>query len=262
MTRLKVRSGGVAEYADSPSLTFSAIGGTLSDAQHGSRGGGSLHPAATPSVAGFLSATDKAKLDAYPAITGLTPGHVLQALTATSVGFAALVASQIPDLDAAKITTGLLPVARGGTGVGAIPAFSVHKNGTNQTPTANSWVKVTWSTEDFDTNNNFASSRFTPTVAGRYTLSCTLQYNPDAGNPIANGVRMIISVWKNGVEAKRSEATSSGNNYYYPQITTTLTANGTTDYFEIYTYTVSGATNITIGGNAEYTHWSGFWVAP
>lgn len=38
--------------------------GTVSDAQHGNRGGGTLHAVATPSVAGFMSAADKTKLDA------------------------------------------------------------------------------------------------------------------------------------------------------------------------------------------------------
>ena len=38
--------------------------GVISDAQHGSLGGGSLHAVATPSVAGFESAADKAALDA------------------------------------------------------------------------------------------------------------------------------------------------------------------------------------------------------
>lgn len=39
------------------------VGILATDAQHGDRGGGSLHAEATTSVAGFLSATDKTKLD-------------------------------------------------------------------------------------------------------------------------------------------------------------------------------------------------------
>lgn len=37
--------------------------GEVSDAQHGTRSGGTLHATATPSVAGFMSAADKSKLD-------------------------------------------------------------------------------------------------------------------------------------------------------------------------------------------------------
>lgn len=48
-------SGGASDFA---SLT-----GTLSDLQHGPRSGDTLHAVATTSVAGFLSATDKSKLN-------------------------------------------------------------------------------------------------------------------------------------------------------------------------------------------------------
>jgi hypothetical protein len=40
--------------------------GTISDAQHGSRGGGTLHSGATGASSGFLSSADKNKLDGIP----------------------------------------------------------------------------------------------------------------------------------------------------------------------------------------------------
>jgi hypothetical protein len=45
--------------------------GVISDAQHGDRGGGSLHALVTPAVAGFMSAPDKVKLDLMPATGGV-----------------------------------------------------------------------------------------------------------------------------------------------------------------------------------------------
>jgi hypothetical protein len=42
---------------------LNTLAGGIGDAQHGSRGGGALHAAATTSSAGFLSAADKSKLD-------------------------------------------------------------------------------------------------------------------------------------------------------------------------------------------------------
>jgi hypothetical protein len=45
--------------------------GVISDAQHGDRGGGSLHALVTPTVAGFMSAPDKVKLDLMPATGGV-----------------------------------------------------------------------------------------------------------------------------------------------------------------------------------------------
>jgi hypothetical protein len=68
---------------------FGDITGELDDAQHGDRGGGNLHAVATGSVAGFQAAADKAKSDLYPAISGLTTGHVLTATGAATVAFAA-----------------------------------------------------------------------------------------------------------------------------------------------------------------------------
>jgi len=54
------------ESGGGDALALGSIAGTISDAQHGSRGGGALHALATPDpagAAGFLSAADKQKLD-------------------------------------------------------------------------------------------------------------------------------------------------------------------------------------------------------
>jgi hypothetical protein len=56
-------------------VTFASFGsftGALTDVQHGDRGGGTLHALATQSLAGFLSATDKLKLDQYLGQTSST----------------------------------------------------------------------------------------------------------------------------------------------------------------------------------------------
>ena len=46
--------------------------------------------------------------------------------------------------------------------------FAAKKNSDVQTLSSATLTKVTFDTELFDTNNNFASSRFTPTIAGQY----------------------------------------------------------------------------------------------
>lgn len=86
--------GGVLLSDATPASLGAAAPGTSSAATradhvhaHGNQAGGSLHAVATTSVAGFQSATDKAKEDAYPAISGLTPGHVLTATGASAVAF-------------------------------------------------------------------------------------------------------------------------------------------------------------------------------
>jgi len=49
--------------ATTPTWAKVGIGSEISDAEHGDRGGGSLHALATASVAGFMSSADKANLD-------------------------------------------------------------------------------------------------------------------------------------------------------------------------------------------------------
>lgn len=71
--RLAAAGGGLAAHASthetggSDALNLGSIAGTLTDTQHGARGGGTLHAVATQSVAGFMSATDKTRLDGITA---------------------------------------------------------------------------------------------------------------------------------------------------------------------------------------------------
>ncbi len=46
-------------------VSFGSFVGAITDLQHGTRSGGTLHPVATTSVAGFMSAADKTKSDRY-----------------------------------------------------------------------------------------------------------------------------------------------------------------------------------------------------
>lgn len=59
------------------------VGVLATDAQHGVRGGGTQHAVATTSVAGFMSAADKTKLDASGILTSSTPVQIDAGDTAT-----------------------------------------------------------------------------------------------------------------------------------------------------------------------------------
>lgn len=52
--------------------SFGSFTGAITDSQHGNRAGGSLHPAATTAIAGFMSAADKIKADHYKGDTSAT----------------------------------------------------------------------------------------------------------------------------------------------------------------------------------------------
>jgi hypothetical protein len=109
--------GGVVLSDDNPEDVGTADPGGSSNVSrgdhvhgHGSQAGGSQHSVATTSVAGFQSAADKAKEDAYPAISGLTTGHVLTATGASTVAFQAPAAgvSALDDLTDVAITSATL----------------------------------------------------------------------------------------------------------------------------------------------------------
>lgn len=60
-------------------VTALALKGPITDTQHGSRGNGSLHTAATPLLAGFMGATDKFKLDTIAMSATRNRFHIIRA---------------------------------------------------------------------------------------------------------------------------------------------------------------------------------------
>ena len=158
--------------------------------------------------------------------------------------------------------TGSLTVQQNGQTLGTygnIPAFSAYKSG-NQTITYNTLTKVTFDTEEFDTNNNFASSTFTPTVAGYYQINSKLNVSGTASRDFYASSRLYkngspISIFGFGfVFGFSAEMTLTQSNVVY--------MNGTTDYLEIYTYHVdwTAAGNLLVIGGGGYSQFSGTLV--
>ena len=115
------------------------------------------------------------------------------------------------------------------------PAFSAYPSGTLSL-SGGADTKILFQTEDFDTNNNFASSRFTPTVAGYYQLSANVR--PNATNGEAG-----ITIYKNGASFKGgSNVLVNSGNQYGTTVSALVYANGTTDYFEVYVYVTNSCT--------------------
>jgi len=133
---------------------------------------------------------------------------------------------------------------------GTGPAFSAQLSTTSIPNTT--WTKITYGTENFDTNSNFASSRFTPTVAGYYQINANMRY----ANSIA-GTVVQIAIYKNG---SMYTLVSNGVQSVTRALcaSTLLYCNGSTDYVEIYTYQNSGSTENTDA--AEYYTFSGGMV--
>jgi len=136
-------------------------------------------------------------------------------------------------------------VPSAGTG----PAFFAYQS-TQQNPSANTWTKVNLQTELFDTNSNFASSTFTPTVAGYYQINASANIT----NQSVTFERAMIIIYKNGSAYKRSSwhgtSGSTPINDVTLCISTVVFMNGTTDYLEVYARETGGGTP-EIGGNAD-----------
>lgn len=145
--------------------------------------------------------------------------------------------------------------AQTGTLNAAGPAFYAYKNGGTQTVSSGAFTKITFNTEAFDTNSNFASSTFTPTVAGYYQINAS--YSVEG---IGTVTRMILSIYKNGTEYIRPyDLVGTGNQ---APGTALVYMNGSTDYVEIYCY-ITGVGTLGVRGAADgnvYTYFQGSLV--
>ena len=133
-----------------------------------------------------------------------------------------------------------------------MPAFSASPVSSGTNCSNATWTKITYDTENFDTNNNFASSRFTPTVAGYYQVSGNLRW---ANSIIATVIYMAI--YKNG-SAYCTVGASSSSTPLALCPSSLIYMNGSTDYLEFYAYQNSGSTQATDYGT--YYSFSGCLV--
>ncbi len=117
----------------------------------------------------------------------------------------------------------------------------------------NTWTKVQFTSEDYDTNNTYDNSsnyRFTPGVAGKYNLYSQV----GAYGISAASQSFAISIYKNGTDyiqqrqAYSSNAIESGGTY---ALHTSGTVDvGASDYFEVYLRVNSNSTDVRIDYNS------------
>lgn len=182
-------------------------------------------------------------------ISGDTSG----AVTLTAPAVAGTPTLTLPTTSGTIITTA-------STFAGTGPAFSAY-NSTSQTIPFNTVTKITFNTEEFDTNNNFASSRFTPTVAGYYQMNAKIYFTGTALRNYYFSNRLykngsVISVSDLSIYQLGSAANATIN------LSQLVYMNGSTDYLEIYTYNYdyTASSDTVIAGGVSYTQFSGCLV--
>ena len=131
------------------------------------------------------------------------------------------------------------------------PAFFVYL-GSNQTISSNTYTKITFDTEIVDTNNNFASNRFTPTTSGKYIIYANVCFDASSSQFAQGGT----AIYKNGsilYETFNNQTSNNANTISLP-IQVLVDANGSGDYFEIFAKcTDSSGSPVISAGNRRTT---------
>jgi hypothetical protein len=113
------------------------------------------------------------------------------------------------------------------------PAFSAYA-GTVTSLAATAYTKVTFNTEEFDTNSTFASSRFTPNVPGYYQINSSVQMS---GSVLGS----LPVIYKNGAAYKSADYVGATQADPIKSISGLVYLNGSTDYVEIFVYNGSAS---------------------
>lgn len=140
---------------------------------------------------------------------------------------------------AAAGTNTITLAAQTGTLNVAGPAFHATAAGT-QTISSGTSTKALFATEDFDTNSNFASSTFTPTVAGYYQINSGLRLT--AGTSVT---WLQVEIYKNGSPYRSNRTPNWSGTSADTAMADVVYCNGSTDYVEIYA-TTSGTGTLTL----------------
>lgn len=160
--------------------------------------------------------------------------------------------------NAAGDSTYTLPAVNGSVMVsGNMPAFSASPS-SNQTISHNTTTKILLQTEQYDTNNNFASSTFTPTVAGYYNVMGQVRVDYASSKQIV----AAVFIYKNGSSYFRFESSfvsGTGGSFTLP-INQIIPMNGSTDTMEMYYYFYDYTSSASYSAQASETRFQGVLV--
>jgi hypothetical protein len=136
------------------------------------------------------------------------------------------------------------------------PAFRANTV-TSQTITSNTFTKIAYNVEEFDTNSNYdptTNHRFTPTVAGYYQVNA----NVSLGAGTVGYVQ--CSIYKNGYQYVIGSAVpNNGTVGGMVVAAAVLYLNGSTDYVEFYVWQNQGS-SINLQTSTGFNTFSGAMV--
>ena len=131
--------------------------------------------------------------------------------------------------------------------VGKGPACRVQA-GAATSCTAGTWTRVLLDSEEFDTNNNFASNRFTPTVAGYYAVTGQVAWGGTTGG------NALCAIYKNGTGISHSAYVALLAAGLLQNTATLIYCNGSTDYLELWAIqTTALPLNVIASPNTNFT---------
>ena len=131
------------------------------------------------------------------------------------------------------------------------PAFSVYRNGT-QSISHNTYTKVQYNTENFDTDNTFDNStnyRFTPAFSGKSYLVASIRlFGTDDFN------NYILEIHKNGTAVLRQQ---NSHWHYESALVSGIVTHDTNDYFEVFVMQQSGS-SLDVMSGSMVTYFMGY----
>ena len=143
------------------------------------------------------------------------------------------------------------------------PAFEAYVS-TDTTISDNTYTKIQFDTEFFDTDNCYDNStnyRFTPTVAGKYFVHSFLLGESLTARRIEY---MNYTIYKNGSVVARVTPVYSADNVSWQStgvISKVIEMNGTTDYLEMYVrINVFSGSPKYIGSNSIYSSFGAYRI--
>jgi hypothetical protein len=179
-------------------------------------------------------------------------GNVSGTITLDAPNVAGTTTLTLPTTNGTILTSATTQAGMPPNIVGNGPAFSAYRT-SSQSISSSTFTKISFNAEEYDTNSNFASPAFTPTVAGYYLIGAG--YNAAGGGAPS---RTILDLYKNGGQVRRLFDTSTRVDNASGMVM--LYMNGSTDYLEVYAYIVATSPQIYSNGTASDTFFTGVLV--